>query len=114
MQRAKNIRSSMISHANKRNVYFDSEYFTIDRIYVIIKNKTFCACCGKKMMNTVSDTGRADPSTVTFDRFDSDKGYTKDNTHVICWRCNSLKSDATCEEIDTISKWMKSVHGAGK
>lgn len=109
-QRAQNIHSSMISHAKRRGIEVDLKYFTTKRIYDIIKNKTYCSCCGRPMINIVTRGGHPDPATVTFDRFNSDLGYTKDNTHVICWRCNHLKSDATCKEINTIAKWMKSVN----
>lgn len=41
------------------------------------------------------------------DRFDNNKGYTKDNIKVISRRANCLKNDATIDELEAIVKYMK-------
>ena len=41
------------------------------------------------------------------DRFDNNKGYTKDNINIISQRANRVKSDATLEEIEKLYRWMK-------
>lgn len=43
----------------------------------------------------------------SLDRLDNTKGYTKDNVNVISYRANSLKSDATLEELEAIVKWWR-------
>ena len=42
------------------------------------------------------------PDSISFDRIDSSKGYTKDNIVVISFRANSLKSDATLSELKNL------------
>ena len=42
------------------------------------------------------------------DRLDNSKGYTKENVRVISRRANSLKSDATIEEMRAIVAYMES------
>lgn len=44
----------------------------------------------------------------SLDRKDNSKGYTKDNTRVISNRANSLKKDATLEELQLLCKYMES------
>ena len=41
------------------------------------------------------------------DRIDSDKGYTKNNCHVISWKANRLKSNATVDDIKKLYEWCK-------
>jgi hypothetical protein len=41
------------------------------------------------------------------DRFDNERGYTKDNIHVISHRANHLKRDATVDEIRRLLHYME-------
>lgn len=45
-----------------------------------------------------------DPNSPSIDRIDSSKGYTKENCWVISRRANTIKSDATLEEILTLAR----------
>lgn len=42
----------------------------------------------------------------TLDRLDNSKGYVKGNVRVISFRANSLKSDATVEELQAVLRYM--------
>jgi len=46
--------------------------------------------------NIISD------NSLSIDRIDPTKGYTKDNTWVICQKANRIKNDATFEEFEQI------------
>lgn len=46
-------------------------------------------------------------TTPSLDRLDSSKGYTKDNVVIISWRANSLKSDATVQELTWLAEWYR-------
>lgn len=46
-------------------------------------------------------------NSPTIDRFDNTKGYTPDNIRVISWRANSLKADATVQEMEAVLRYMK-------
>lgn len=43
----------------------------------------------------------------SLDRFDNDRGYTKDNVRIISYRANKLKNDATVEEFEAVLNYMK-------
>lgn len=45
--------------------------------------------------------------TPSLDRFDSSKGYTKENVRIISFRANSIKQDATFEEIVAVMEYMR-------
>lgn len=47
------------------------------------------------------------PYSPSIDRIDNDKGYISGNVRIISWRANSLKSDATIEEMEKILAYMK-------
>lgn len=52
-------------------------------------------------------------NSPSLDRFDSSRGYVKDNINVMSWRANRLKGGATLEELKQIVTWMEK-HGQEK
>lgn len=48
-------------------------------------------------------------SSPSIDRIIPELGYVRGNIAVISMRANKLKSDATSEELERISAWMRSV-----
>lgn len=55
----------------------------------------------------VRGIGKQTYSSPTLDRVDSTKGYTRDNVRVISQRANSLKQDATVEQLENLIRYMK-------
>lgn len=51
--------------------------------------------------------GKAHENSPSLDRFDSSRGYTKDNINVISWKANRLKNNGTLEDFEKIVEWMK-------
>ena len=51
--------------------------------------------------------GRQCYSSPSIDRLDNNLGYTKENIRFISWRANTLKNDASFEEIELLYNWMK-------
>ena len=47
------------------------------------------------------------PGTPSLDRIDSSKGYIPDNVHIISWRANDIKKNATPDELMKIAQYMK-------
>ncbi len=47
------------------------------------------------------------PTCPTLDRIDNSKGYVKGNVCVISWRANSLKGDATLDEVERIADYIR-------
>lgn len=47
------------------------------------------------------------PWSPSMDRIDNNKGYIPGNVEVISWRANSLKSNATIEELEKVLAYMK-------
>ncbi len=48
---------------------------------------------------------RAMRNTATLDRIDNDIGYVVGNVAVISYRANTMKNDATLEEINGLARW---------
>ena len=67
-----------------------------------IKIPEVCPILGIPIQANKGKTGWFDNS-VSLDRIDPTKGYTKDNIRVISNRANRLKCDATLEELEKIT-----------
>lgn len=48
-----------------------------------------------------------DPQSFTLDRVDNSKGYTPDNVRVISFRANTLKADASVDELRSLVRYME-------
>lgn len=64
----------------------------------------FCPVLGIPLM-----AGGARDNRPSVDRFDNNRGYTKDNIRVISYRANQLKRDATVDEIRRVLHYMEGV-----
>jgi|SRR6187397_891196 len=66
-----------------------------------------CACCGGALdYSTGRGPDRWDSPSI--DRIDSTKGYTRDNTAVICMWCNSRKTNFTISDLQMLLRYMQS------
>lgn len=82
--------------ARKKNIPF-----TIDVSHVVIPE--FCPVFGMKL---VKGAGAASPS---LDRIRPELGYVPGNVWVISYRANTIKSDATLQELRTLTERLERV-----
>lgn len=52
------------------------------------------------------------PNSPSIDRIDNGKGYIKGNVHVVSYRANVLKRDASVEELALLSKWINKTYAS--
>lgn len=64
----------------------------------------FCPVLGMKLEFNRTLAGYNSPS---LDRIVTTKGYVKGNVHVISWRANKIKTDATLEELEMLLSYLK-------
>lgn len=88
--------SSAKTRAKKRGLEFNLELEDI-----IIPEH--CPVLGLKL----EQGGFNSPNSPSLDRVDNSKGYVKGNVRVISHRANSIKRDATLEELQAICEYMK-------
>lgn len=67
---------------------------------------THCRCCNRELDYTTRKKSGLSRSP-SLDRVDNSKGYTVENTRVICLRCNRLKGDATANELRFLVAYME-------
>lgn len=89
--------------AKKRNIVFDLKLTDIDEIGIPIT-------CPILNIPLVFNREKVQDNSISFDRIDSTKGYTKDNVIVISYRANKIKSDATLDELKKIVNFYESIN----
>lgn len=65
-----------------------------------------CLCCNK-LLRIQPGGGRVNPISPTVDRLDPAGSYEPSNCRIICWRCNSIKRDASAEELRIIARYVE-------
>jgi hypothetical protein len=72
---------------------------TPDFVQRIWEQSPTCVYCGAVLAQA---KGCIAPTSPTIDRIDTTRGYTPDNVALACFRCNTLKRDATLDELKTL------------
>ena len=96
----------------KRRPHLPQE-FEIDYEYMKQFDVDICPLLGIPMeWNTGKSAGtgtlvRAKHNSKSIDRIDTNKGYIRGNVHIVSYRANSIKSDATLEELITLTDNLK-------
>ena len=66
-----------------------------------------CGCCNVELDYSVGHNRTRQSVTPSLDRIDNNKGYTLENTCVVCFKCNALKSCASLQEIEQMHSYVK-------
>lgn len=67
---------------------------------------TSCLCCGVDLDFKIYGKG-FHARSPSLDRLEGPKGYVVGNAYILCWRCNSLKRNATIEDLELLLAYMK-------
>jgi hypothetical protein len=104
-ERFKDILKSVRCRAHERKLAFSTQAVKTVMATVPLN----CKCCGCLLDYSLGH-GR-NPSRSrgpSIDRVDNLQGYVENNVEIICMRCNTLKGDASTEEIASVLKYMTS------
>lgn len=82
-------------HCTKNNVEFSLKFTDLEF-------PEFCPLLGIKL-DYLSEKSK-DDAYPTYDRIDNTKGYTPENTHIVSWRGNRLKSNSTWQELQILTQ----------
>jgi hypothetical protein len=88
----KTLWSNLKASAASRGIPFDLKPTDIDDIGIPIT----CPVLG---IPITFNRGEPSDNSISFDRIDSTKGYTRDNLIIVSYRANVLKSNATLDEM---------------
>lgn len=91
---------------SRSEVIMDSERFTVSFIEDMLRNQSKCQCCGVSFNVGYKGKKQGGNDSPSLDRFIPEKGYVKGNVILICLRCNILKRDATCEELQRLATFV--------
>ena len=90
--------SNLQASAKARGIPFDLKPTDIDEIGIPIT----CPVLGIPLF---FHRGKVQEDSISFDRIDSSKGYTKDNIVVVSYRVNKIKNNATLDELKKIVEY---------
>jgi hypothetical protein len=79
--------------------------FNIEKFDIIVPK--FCPLLGIELF---ASKGKVGPNSPSLDRIIPSLGYVKGNIMVISNKANSIKQDATVEELERLVKNLKSMH----
>lgn len=90
------------SKYNKKNVA-KRKHLTLEMYYALYT--THCPLLGIELTYASYESGGNPPANyASLDRIDPSKGYVEGNVQILSFRANSIKSDATLEELKLIVK----------
>ena len=92
---------SMLKSARARAKQFGREFNIREED---IQLPEYCPILGIKLETS---NGQASHNSYSLDRIDSSKGYVKGNIEVISFRANTLKKDATLEELKKLVEYIE-------
>lgn len=96
----------MISSSGKRAKQKGLEHNLTTEYLLTLTNKT-CPILGTEL----SYGGKGLPNSASLDRVDSSKGYVEGNVWIISNLANTMKSNATVEELIKFGEWCNSLKG---
>ena len=64
-----------------------------------------CPVLGIKI--EVGEGSKPSPNSPTLDKLIPEKGYVKGNVNIISHKANTIKNDATLEELEKVTSWLK-------
>src|SRR5690606_29496555 len=90
---------SRVKGSTKKGKYTGIEFsLTLDELLSKYYNQNgLCAISGIKMTYILG--GGRKNKNISIDRIDSTKGYTNDNTQLVCSQVNMMKGDMTTEDL---------------
>lgn len=99
--------------AIKRAIRRAKEYgFPCDEIHLrdlVASRPKKCQCCDVNFsFEIIAKRGQPLDSALSVDKVNPALGYVDGNVGIICWRCNSLKKNASIKEVEMILNYMKS------
>lgn len=104
----KKLRSLLYSakkRAKKKGIEFSVTIEDFEPLY-------FCPLIPSIRFNFENGPGDGDGTSMSLDRIDPTKGYTKENTWVISQKANRIKNNSTLEEFESIARlWRRKVEG---
>lgn len=101
--RLRKIVHSALTRSRRYKLAFDA--VLVDVLSVFPPSK--CPACGVTLNYTVNATTHRNPAIPSIDRVDNALGYTVENTRIICFRCNRIKSDASLADLKSLVAYME-------
>jgi len=107
MLRAMLLSGNVRARARRHGTPIDPDLVRPDHIYRLLKRG--CPVCGVEFDVTLGESASNVRRRASLDRLIPKLGYVSGNVAIICQRCNSIKNDASLEELERVATWLRSV-----
>ena len=101
--------SSARKRAKEKNIPIDLDFISMPNIVDWLKSQPRCECCNVEFSIGIKNGKGQLPNSPSLDKFYPEKGYVKGNVHLICMRCNALKTNADSKRLRTVVDWMEKI-----
>jgi hypothetical protein len=98
---AERLLSNLKQRAKRKQLPFDLDISDIEGV-------SHCPVFGFELKR---NEGKSFNDSISIDRKDSTKGYTKDNIQILSQLANTMKSSASKEELIMFAKWVFKTYG---
>ena len=101
--------SALVEAAKRRSreqkVPFDVDLMSRAAIETRMLALPFCECCRVDL--AIGSNKKAKANSPSIDKINPSLGYVDGNVAILCFRCNTIKQNATADELLCIGSWLK-------
>lgn len=94
----------MLLYSARRRAKTKGLDFNLELLDVVIP--TLCPILGCELQVSGRSRGTNRGRWPTIDRIDNDKGYTKNNIQVISFKANTMKNNASVDELKSFARYI--------
>lgn len=102
---AKTLMAGIADRCRQRGLPRAPELASADFIEKWLIRQPQCECCGVDFYFGLKN-GKKNDASASFDQIVPGKGYQLSNVALICWRCNNIKRNYSCSDLETVAKWI--------
>ena len=107
--RGQRLRNGMVTRARELGLPFDGAFFTSVRLTEMLRTTPSCPCCEVEFLAGYEGLAKPLPTPDGLNGSFPPKDV-QGNVSLLCFRCNTLKRDATLPELERVVSWLRNLN----